>query len=155
MRKILDRMSTSVKEATERTTQAISSGLEHENTQAAMDWARKSANAATYEAVRLGKQVVRSDMAKDAATGAAIGAVIAAPLPVIGPVAGAVLGAGMGLYKNFSKPEGRRFEIAPPEHKGQKADVYDQLLKLDDLRQKGIITNAEFEVKKKGLLRGD
>ncbi len=155
MRKILDQMRTSVKEVRERTTEAISDVLEHEGTQATIDWARRSASAATDEAVRLGKQVVRSDMAKDAATGAAIGAVIATPLPVISPIAGAVLGVGMGLYRNFSKPEGRRIEIAPPEHKGQKSDIYDQLLKLDDLRQKGIITDAEFEGKKRGLLRSE
>jgi hypothetical protein len=33
-------------------------------------------------------------------------------------------------------------------------DVYAQLLKLDDLRQKGIITDAEFEVEKAKVLAG-
>ncbi len=151
MRKTLDRMYTSVKETTKRTTRAISDGFEHESTQAAIGRARRSANAATDEAIRLGKQVVRSDMAKAAVTGAAIGAVIAVPLPVVGPVAGAVLGAGMGLYKNFSKPVTRKHEVASLEHKAQKSDVYDQLLKLGDLRQKGIITDTEFEAKKENF----
>lgn len=33
-------------------------------------------------------------------------------------------------------------------------DVYDKLLKLDDLRNKGIITQAEFEVQKTKILTG-
>ena len=33
-------------------------------------------------------------------------------------------------------------------------DVYTELLKLDDLRKRGIITEAEFEVQKKKLLEG-
>ncbi|HVM97793.1 MAG TPA: SHOCT domain-containing protein, partial [Candidatus Acidoferrales bacterium] len=38
---------------------------------------------------------------------------------------------------------------------GQKApDVYSELLKLDDLRRRGIITDAEFEAQKQKILRG-
>jgi len=34
-------------------------------------------------------------------------------------------------------------------------DVYGDLIKLDDLRKKGIITEAEFDVQKKKLLSGN
>ena len=34
-------------------------------------------------------------------------------------------------------------------------DVYTELIKLDDLRKKGIISEAEFEVQKKKLLSGN
>jgi hypothetical protein len=34
-------------------------------------------------------------------------------------------------------------------------DVYAELIKLDDLRKKGIITDAEFDVQKKNLLNGN
>jgi len=33
-------------------------------------------------------------------------------------------------------------------------DVYGELIKLDDLRKRGILTEAEFETQKKALLRG-
>ena len=36
----------------------------------------------------------------------------------------------------------------------KKPDMYAELLKLDDLRKKGIITEAEFEAQKKKLLEG-
>ena len=34
-------------------------------------------------------------------------------------------------------------------------DLYDELIKLDELRQKGIITDEEFEIEKKKILRSD
>ena len=34
-------------------------------------------------------------------------------------------------------------------------DVYAELLKLDDLRKKGLLTDAEFEVQKKKILAGN
>ncbi len=34
-------------------------------------------------------------------------------------------------------------------------DVYDELLMLDELRDRGILTDAEFDVEKKRLLEGD
>ena len=34
-------------------------------------------------------------------------------------------------------------------------DVYTELIKLDDLRKKGIITEEEFEAQKKKLLEGN
>jgi len=38
---------------------------------------------------------------------------------------------------------------------GKPKDVYTELLKLDDLRKKGIISEAEFEEQKRKLLSGD
>ena len=34
-------------------------------------------------------------------------------------------------------------------------DIYAELIKLDDLRKKGIITDAEFDAQKKKLLSGN
>ena len=34
-------------------------------------------------------------------------------------------------------------------------DVYSELIKLDDLRKKGIINDADFEAQKKKLLNGN
>ena len=33
-------------------------------------------------------------------------------------------------------------------------DVYSELIKLDDLRKKGILSEAEFEAQKKAILSG-
>ena len=102
------------------------------------------------EAARLGKAVMRSDMTRDVATGAAIGAAVAIPVPIVGPAAGAVVGAGIGLYKNLTK-SGDRHASA-----GGSTLVHDpiaDLARLDDLRQRGILTDDEFQAQKRKLLR--
>ena len=73
--------------------------VDMEDFKIAMGMAKGVAISATNEAVRIGKEALKSDMAKDAAAGAAVGAAIAIPVPIIGPAAGAVVGAGIGIYK--------------------------------------------------------
>lgn len=116
----------------------------------AADWARKKATELGNEASRMTKEALRSDMAKDAAAGAAVGAAIAVPVPVIGPIAGAAIGAGVGVYKNLTK----KGNPVPPSIEGARPqiDIHAELLKIDDLRQKGIISDAEFEAQKKMIL---
>jgi len=46
-------------------------------------------------------------------------------------------------------------DIRTKEEAGKPKDVYTELLKLDDLRKKGIISEAEFEEQKRKLLSGD
>lgn len=123
--------------------------VDEEDARIAAEWTKNAASTIGQEAARLGKEVVRSDMAKDAATGAAIGAAVAVPVPVIGPMAGAVIGAGLGVYKNMTKKGSA--DAKPLE---AKFDIHAELLKLDDLRQKNIINEVEFEAKKKQILSG-
>lgn len=115
----------------------------------AAEWTKKTATSIGAEAGRLGKEALRSDMAKDAAAGAAVGAVVAIPVPVIGPLAGAAIGAGVGVYKNLTKKPSSTGAL---DNHGVSPDMHAELLKLDDLRQKGIFTEAEFETQKKKLL---
>lgn len=161
MKTKLGELMSSARVAAAKTSKVISDAIEHEDTQAAIGWAKKTATATADEAARLGKAVAQSDLAKDAATGAAIGAVVAVPIPVIGPIGGAVFGAGIGVYKNITREKSSTAEIKGPEPETGVAtdrappsspDVYDQLIKFDDLRQKGIITEAEFEEQKRKLL---
>ena len=97
------------------------------------------------EAERMGKAVARSDMVKDALTGAAIGAVVAIPIPLLGPIGGAAVGAMLGVYRNITKSQSR-------DEKAEVLDIHSDLLKLDELRQKGIITDVEFADEKKKVL---
>lgn len=119
--------------------------VDEEDARIAAEWAKKTASSVGEEATRLGTAVARSDMVKDAAAGAAIGAVVAMPLPVIGPLAGAAIGAGAGVYRNLTK--GGQPSAAKPE-----VDVHAELLKLEDLRQKNIISQIEFDARKKKIL---
>lgn len=122
----------------------------------------KAGKAVADETVALGKEVAQSKTFKDAAKGAGVGAVAAIPIPIIGPAVGAVIGAGAGIYLGSrSQPQVQQpvlpasapqavlidVEAAPPN------DLYAELLKLDELRQKGLLTDEEFEVQKQKLLQ--
>lgn len=129
------------------------------------DFAIDAANKVAGEVGRLGKHVLKSDMARDAAAGAAIGAVVAVPVPVIGPMAGAVIGAGLGVYKNITRPSGSKSAESPPLLTSQpvtvidvvaseqaSTDKFEELNKLHDLKVKGALTSKEFAAEKKKIL---
>lgn len=64
---------------------------------------KEMALAAGSGAIKMGKEALHSDMAKDAGAGAVVGAAIAVPIPLIGPAFGAAIGAGVGVFKNLTK----------------------------------------------------
>lgn len=127
-------------------------------------WTKDAATATAEGAVRLGKDAMKSNLAKDAGKGAAVGAVIALPVPIIGPALGAVVGAGIGVYAHLTRSK----RPTPPSiqsgpiHQAPiidvvatpPKDVYAELLKLDDLLKKKILTQAEFDQQKTKLLNG-
>ena len=78
------------------------------------------------------------------------GAVIAIPLPLFNPKTGALIGAGIGIFMWLTK-KGNVPSPSAAQSKPQ-MDVYAELLKLNELRQKGAISDAEFEVQKKKIL---
>lgn len=132
-------------EAGQKAKEAVERGLANEHTQEAIAKVKEFGKSLGDEAERLGKVAARSDMAKDAATGAAIGAVVSIPIPLIGPIGGAAVGAMFGVYKNITTSQGHADPAEP-------LDIHAELLKLDDLRQKGIISDAEFADQKKKVL---
>lgn len=131
---------------------AVSNATNHEDAKIAAEWAKRCASTVGDEAAKLGKEAMRSDMAKEAAAGAAVGAVIAIPVPVIGPIAGAAIGASLGVYKNIMRKESGSYQSRTVDKEPK--DICAELIKLDELRQKGIITDAEFENQKSKLLKG-
>ena len=129
----------------------------------AADFLVDKAEITASELSRLGKDALRTDLAKDAAAGAAIGAVLAVPVPLVGPIAGAVVGAGLGVYKSVrSGSNSRRTEVqqsrlqpqleAPESPKKAGTDKFGELVKLHDLKVKGILTDEEFNSEKKKVL---
>ena len=139
------------KESLLSTAASLGDFMEGEDGRAAVETIKKTMTSVGNEAVRLGKDAVQSDLAKDAASGAAVGAMVAVPIPVIGPVIGATVGAGLGVYKNLMKPS-QPPQVLPPQK--ETIDIYGEILKLDSLRQKGIITEDEFADMKKRFLNG-
>ena len=121
--------------------------VDAEDARIAAEWAKRQATGVGEEAARLGRAALRSDLAKDSATGAAIGAAIAIPVPLIGPAVGAAIGATIGAYRNLagSKALSNMDAAKPP-------DIHAGLLKLQDLREKGILSEEEFLREKTKLL---
>jgi hypothetical protein len=122
----------------------------------------KAGKAVADETVALGKEVAQSKTFKDAAKGAGVGAVAAIPIPIIGPAVGAVIGAGAGIYLGSrSHPQAQPQSLPPSPPQAVLIDVeaappkglYTELLKLGELREKGLLTNEEFEVQKQKLLQ--
>lgn len=95
------------------------------------------------------KEASKSSMAKDAAAGAAVGAAVAVPVPLVGPAMGAVIGSGLGVYKNLSGKGTPNHDV---NQDAKATDSYAELLKLGDLKDKGLITAEEFEALKAKVL---
>ena len=125
--------------------------------------ALKAGKAVADETVALGKEVAQSKTFKDAAKGAGVGALAAIPIPIIGPAVGAVIGAGAGIYlgSRSSQPQAQSASLppSPPQavlidvEAAPPKDLYAELLKLDELRQKGLLTDEELEAQKQKLLQ--
>lgn len=104
------------------------------------------------------KDAMKSDLARDAAKGAAIGAVVGVPVPVLGPVMGAVVGAGVGAYANLTRTKtdapgaGAPAQAAASPEAAPASGLYAELLQLDDLLKKGILTQEEFDEQKARVL---
>jgi hypothetical protein len=105
--------------------------------------------AASAAAAELRKDMAQSKTFQDGAKGAAVGAVVAIPVPVVGPIIGAAIGAGVGVY--LGRKPGHGTGGSSPQ--AQPKDLHDELLKLDALRQKGLLTDSEFEAQKAKLLK--
>ena len=124
-------------------------------------WVKNAAAVTAEEATRMGKEVMQSEMARDAAKGAAVGAAIAVPVPLVGPVFGGLVGAGIGVYVNLTRSRSAPPPVLPAaapqpttviEVVAPSKDVYAELLKLDDLLKKGILTQEEFDAQKAKVL---
>lgn len=150
-----------INEAVQLTKATIAVVADHKNTKAAIEWSKQTGTELVNQATDLGNGVLHSDLGKAATKGAAIGAVAAIPIPVIGPIAGAIVGAGIGGYLNLKHGVGGTSpdavtsdqEMAPTEHGQSTESIISDLKKLDDLRQGGILTDAEFQEQKNKLLK--
>lgn len=131
--------------------------VDEEDFKIAMAKGKSVIQSAADEVSILAKGVVRSEIVRDVTSAAAVGAVIALPLPIVGPMAGAFVGGALGAYKSLTSPTSRKSEPASSEPSvakttAQDPDLYEKLIKFDDLRKKGILSDAEFEEQKKKLL---
>ncbi len=111
------------------------------------DWAKDSIEILGKKSTEVLHEAVNSNTAKDIASFAAVGAVLAVPIPLIGPLTGAAIGACAGIYKNITHPKPSENNNNHPK------DIYEELLKLEELRSKKILSQTEFEEQKSKILK--
>jgi len=54
-----------------------------------------------------------------------------------------------------ARAAGSPADVKPQERQEHQRDIYNELIKLDDLRKRGILTDAEFDSEKKKILNGN
>lgn len=62
MKDYLGHVATTIKDAAKKSSQVVSEVIEHQDTQAAIAWTKQTTAVVADEAVRLGKEVARSDL---------------------------------------------------------------------------------------------
>lgn len=154
MKEKFEGMKVFFKDAAEKTAKSVNTFVEHEDTKAAVAWTKQAITTVADETVAMGKRAAKSEMGKDAATGAAIGAAVAVPIPIIGPIFGAVVGAGAGLAIGLMSGESKKTDSSDRQAalSAPDIDIHKRLIDLDDLRQKGILSQEEFEAEKNKVL---
>jgi hypothetical protein len=151
VREKFEKLASRAKTAAGQVTDAATKVAQHPNTKAAANRAKEMATEAANQIADQARQISESQVAKDAATGAAIGAVVAVPVPVVGPMFGAMVGGGIGAVISLKRAWG-----STPQASSEATvpfDLHKALTELEDLRQKGILSQEEFEAQKKKLLR--
>jgi hypothetical protein len=102
-----------------------------------------------------GKDLVKYDIVKNALIGSAIGACASFVIPFMRPVKGAIIGAlilvAIGVYKNLSSKSSAITKEEEPSSSTK--DVAEEILKYDNLRKSGAITEVEFQTQKAKLFR--
>lgn len=123
--------------------------VDEEDAKIARNYAASVMEAGAEEAGKLASAVARSPLVQDVASHAAIGAAIAIPVPVVGPALGGAVGAGIGMFQNLKRKEpGPLPAPIPPD-----SDPITELERLSELRDKGILTEEEFQREKRKLLK--
>lgn len=108
-------------------------------------------------------EAIESGKVKYVFIAAAIGAVVAIPVPLLGPFKGAIWGALIGgsilLYKHIKNLKTDESIVAAPVQQIplplpiSNNDLYEQLIKLDQLLKTGILTTAEHQELKSRLIQ--
>lgn len=100
------------------------------------------------------RKISQYDIFKNAVVGAVIGLCASFFIPFMRPVKGAFAGAlilvAIGVYKNLCN---NSTAISKTEtDSGLSAKSSDELIRLDNLRKSGVITEEEFQAKKTQIL---
>jgi phage tail tape-measure protein len=119
--------------------------VDSEDARIAAERAGKLATDCGKEAARISKEAIKTDLGKNTAAGAAVGAAVGTAVPLVGTAVGGIIGAGVGAYKGLTTPKAQT-PVQPA------SSLNEELMNLDELRQRGILTDEEFQERKHALL---
>ncbi len=143
MRKFMSDAADAATDAARKTSKAVETHLPNqEQTAKAVEAGKKVGAGLLGEMKEIGRELGQTRGFRNAVKGAGVGAVAGIPLPVVGPISGAIIGAAAGVFLGERLGDRR-----------EPVDLHSELLKLADLRDKGLLSEEEFEVQKRKLLR--
>ena len=119
--------------------------VDSEDARIAAERAGKVATDCGKEAARISKEAIKTDLGKNTAAGAAVGAAVGTAVPFIGTAVGGIIGAGVGAYKGLTTPRAQS-PVQPA------SSFHEELLLLGELKQRGVLTEDEFQERKSALL---
>lgn len=163
MAKKLDDLATELKQTAAKAAEDATEFINREDTQATIKSVRQKAAETYDDAAEVINRVKPVGLGKDVLPFALIGAAVAIPIPVIGPFIGGAIGAAVGYWRGSNRAEAAAadpvagaIEATPTsvrsKPKANNADVVAEIMRFGELRDKGLITQEEFDAQKARLL---
>ena len=162
MAKKLDDLATELKQTAAKAAEDAADFIAREDTQKTIKSVKHTAGEAYDDAAEVINRANKFGLGKDVLPFALIGAAVAIPIPFVGPFIGGAIGAAIGAWRGSNRAEAApdaatgAIEATPTsvksKPKAKNADVVAEIMRFGELRDKGLITPAEFEAQKARLL---
>ncbi|HPU16055.1 MAG TPA: SHOCT domain-containing protein [Polymorphobacter sp.] len=162
MAKKLDDLATELKQTAAKAAEDAADFIARDDTQQTIKSVKQTASEAYDDAAEVINRANKFGLGKDVLPFALIGAAVAIPIPFVGPFIGGAIGAAIGAWRGTQRTEAApeasagAIEATPTsvrsKPKARNQDVVAELIRFGELRDKGLITQAEFEAQKARLL---
>jgi len=155
MAKKLDEIADEVKATASKAKDEAAAFINREDTQATIQSARAKVGEAYDDAAEVINRANKFGLGKDVLPFALIGAAVAIPIPFVGPFIGGVIGAAIGAWRGSNREAAApdaMIDVTPRKPKPRNQDTVAELIRFGELRDKGLITQAEFDAQKARLL---
>lgn len=161
MAKKLDEIADEVQATAAKAAEEATAFIKRDDTQATIRSTREKVGEAYNGAAEVINRANKFGLGKDVLPFALIGAAVAIPLPFVGPFIGGIIGAAIGAWRSSNRdttvtdasPDAM-IDVTPTKAKSKprNQDAVAELIRFGELRDKGTITQAEFDAQKVRLL---
>lgn len=159
MAKKLDDVTADIKATANKAVDDAAAFIARDDTQATIRTAKEKVGAAYDDAAEVINRANKIGLGKDVLPFALIGAALAIPIPIVGPILGGIIGGAIGAWRGSNRAEPadpNLIDATPTAVRNKPAakhqDVVAELIRFGELRDKGLITQAEFDAQKARLL---